>query len=137
MANKLELTWVGKEERIEVEPRILIEVPDKSFSESADDLLTAATFDNMLIHGDNLLALKALESKFAGLVKCIYIDPPYNTGYAFEHYDDNLEHSIWLNLIYSRIKILRNLLAEDGSIWINLDDNEAHYCKIIILLPDR
>ena len=93
MANKLELTWVGKEERIEVEPRILIEVPDKSFSESADDLLTAATFDNMLIHGDNLLALKALESKFAGQVKCIYIDPPYNTGYAFEHYDDNLEHS--------------------------------------------
>ena len=69
MANKLELTWVGKEERIEVEPRILIEVPDKSFSESADDLLTAATFDNMLIHGDNLLALKALENKFAGQVK--------------------------------------------------------------------
>ena len=132
MANKLELTWVGKEERIEVEPRILIEVPDKSFSESADDLLTAATFDNMLIHGDNLLALKALESKFAGQVKCIYIDPPYNTGYAFEHYDDNLEHSIWLNLIYSRIKILRNLLAEDGSIWINLDDNEVHYCKIML-----
>ena len=131
MANKLELTWVGKEERIEVEPRILIEVPDKSFSESADDLLTAATFDNMLIHGDNLLALKALESKFAGLVKCIYIDPPYNTGYAFEHYDDNLEHSQWLNLMRPRLEILRNLLSEDGSIWISIDDDEQAYLKVL------
>ena len=131
MANKLELTWVGKEERIEVEPRILIEVPDKSFSESADDLLTAATFDNMLIHGDNLLALKALESKFAGQVKCIYIDPPYNTGYAFEHYDDNLEHSQWLNLMRPRLEILRNLLSEDGSIWISIDDDEGHYLKVL------
>ena len=131
MANKLELTWVGKEERIEVEPRILIEVPDKSFSESADDLLTAATFDNMLIHGDNLLALKALESKFAGQVKCIYIDPPYNTGYAFEHYDDNLEHSQWLNLMRPRLEILRNLLSEDGSIWISIDDDEQAYLKVL------
>lgn len=131
MANKLELTWVGKEERIEVEPRILIEVPDKSFSESADDLLTAATFDNMLIHGDNLLALKALESKFAGQVKCIYIDPPYNTGYAFEHYDDNLEHSQWLNLMRPRLEILRNLLSEDGSIWISIDDDEYAYLKVL------
>lgn len=131
MANKLELTWVGKEERIEVEPRILIEVPDKSFSESADDLLTAATFDNMLIHGDNLLALKALESKFAGQVKCIYIDPPYNTGYAFEHYDDNLEHSQWLNLMRPRLEILRNLLSEDGSIWISIDDDEHAYLKVL------
>ncbi len=131
MANKLELTWVGKEERIEVEPRILIEVPDKSFSESADDLLTAATFDNMLIHGDNLLALKALESKFADLVMCIYIDPPYNTGYAFEHYDDNLEHSQWLNLMRPRLEILRNLLSEDGSIWISIDDDEQAYLKVL------
>ena len=132
MANKLELTWVGKEERIEVEPRILIEVPDKSFSESADDLLTAATFDNMLIHGDNLLALKALESKFAGQVKCIYIDPPFNTGQAFEHYDDNLEHSIWLNLMYSRFHILHRLLDENGMFWIHLDDIEVHYCKVVL-----
>ncbi len=131
MANKLELTWVGKEERIEVEPRILIEVPDKSFSESADDLLTAATFDNMLIHGDNLLALKALESKFAGQVKCIYIDPPYNTGNAFEHYDDNLEHSIWLNLMRPRLEILHNLLSEDGTIWIQIDDEEQAYLKVL------
>ena len=131
MANKLELTWVGKEERIEVEPRILIEVPDKSFSESADDLLTAATFDNMLIHGDNLLALKALESKFAGQVKCIYIDPPYNTGNAFEYYEDNLEHSIWLNLMRPRLEILRNLLSEDGTIWIQIDDEEQAYLKVL------
>ena len=131
MANKLELTWVGKEERIEVEPRILIEVPDKSFSEFTDDLLTAATFDNMLIHGDNLLALKALESKFAGMVKCIYIDPPYNTGNAFEYYEDNLEHSIWLNLMRPRLEILRNLLSEDGTIWIQIDDEEQAYLKVL------
>ncbi len=77
------------------------------------------------------MTLKALESKYAGRVKCIYIDPPYNTGSAFEQYDDNLEHSIWLNLMYSRIIILRNLLSEDGSIWISLDDNEAHYMKVM------
>ena len=86
----------------------------------------------MLIHGDNLLALKALEQQFAGKVKCIYIDPPYNTGSAFEHYDDNLEHSTWLNLMYSRLVILRNLLAEDGSIWISIDEKEGHYLKILL-----
>ncbi len=132
MANKLELTWVGKEERIEVEPRILIEVPDKSFSESADDLLTATTFDNMLIHGDNLLALKALESKFAGQVKCIYIDPPYNTGNAFDKYDDNLEHSIWLGLMNCRFEYLRTLLSEDGVLFVNLDEQESAYAKVLL-----
>ena len=131
MANKLELTWVGKEEKIKVEPRILIEVPEKSYSESPEDLLTSATFDNMLIHGDNLLALKALEAKFSGQVKCIYIDPPYNTGYAFEHYDDNLEHSQWLNLMRPRLEILRNLLSDDGSIWISIDDDEHAYLKVL------
>ena len=125
MANKLELTWYGKDKPIAVEPRILIE--DASRSNCAADPDT----ENMLIHGDNLLALKALESKYAGQIKCIYIDPPYNTGSAFEQYDDNLEHSIWLNLMYSRIIILRNLLSEDGSIWISLDDNEAHYMKVM------
>ena len=85
----------------------------------------------MIIHGDNLLALKALESKYAGKVKCIYIDPPYNTGSAFEHYDDNVEHSIWLSLMRPRLEILRNLLSDDGSIWITLDDNEAHYLKVL------
>lgn len=125
MANKLELTWYGKDEPIVVEPRILIE--DATRSNCAADPDT----ENMLIHGDNLLALKALESKYAGRIKCIYIDPPYNTGSAFEQYDDNLEHSIWLNLMYARLHILYSLLAENGSIWISLDDNEAHYLKVV------
>jgi adenine-specific DNA-methyltransferase len=86
-------------------------------------------FDNRLIFGDNLLALKALESEFAGKVKCIYIDPPYNTGSAFDHYDDGIEHSLWLSLMRHRLELLHNLLSQDGAIWINLDDNEAHYCK--------
>ena len=85
----------------------------------------------MLIHGDNLLALKALEQEYAGSVKCIYIDPPYNTGAAFEHYDDGLEHSIWLSLMFDRLKLLRDLLTDDGSIWINIDENEGHYLKVI------
>ena len=88
-------------------------------------------FDNRLIFGDNLLALKALEQEFAGKIKCIYIDPPYNTGSAFEHYDDGIEHSLWLSLMRDRIEALRILLAEDGSIWITIDDNEAHYLKVI------
>ena len=106
MANKLELTWIGKDKQIAVEPRILIADPQKSNCQKSYDLLNTGINDNMLIHGDNLLALKALESKFAGQVQCIYIDPPYNTGNAFEHYDDNLEHSIWLNLMRPRLQIL-------------------------------
>lgn len=85
----------------------------------------------MLIHGDNLLALKALENKYTGMIKCIYIDPPYNTGAAFEHYDDNLEHSIWLGIMKKRVEILRNLLAEDGTIWIQIDDEEQAYLKVL------
>ncbi len=104
MANKLELTWYGKDEPIKVEPRLLIE--NTALSNTAFDSNT----ENMLIHGDNLLALKALEKKFAGQVKCIYIDPPYNTGSAFEKYDDNMEHSIWLSLMKARLEILRLLL---------------------------
>lgn len=88
-------------------------------------------FDNRLIFGDNLLALKALEQEFAGKVKCVYIDPPYNTGSAFEHYDDGIEHSLWLALMRDRIEVLRRLLTDDGSFWINLDDNESHYCKVL------
>ncbi|MCJ7856730.1 site-specific DNA-methyltransferase [Lachnospiraceae bacterium NSJ-143] len=125
MANKLELTWYGKDKPIKVEPRLLIE--NAALSNTAGDLDT----ENMLIHGDNLLALKALESKYAGQVKCIYIDPPYNTGSAFEHYDDNLEHSIWLNLMYERIKILNRLLSEDGCLWISIDNTEGHYLKVL------
>ncbi len=125
MANKLELTWYGKDKEISVEPRLLIERPELSNTGEAPDT------ENILIHGDNLLALKALESKYAGKVKCIYIDPPYNTGSAFEHYDDNLEHSQWLNLMKPRLEILKNLLSDDGSIWISIDDDEGHYLKVL------
>lgn len=87
-------------------------------------------FDNRLIFGDNLLALKALEQEFAGKVKCVFIDPPYNTGSAFKHYDDGLEHPIWLGLMRDRLEIIRRLLSPYGSLWIAIDDNEAHYLKI-------
>ncbi|MFN8741845.1 MAG: site-specific DNA-methyltransferase [Pirellula sp.] len=128
---KLELTWIGKETRPRLEPRILLEDPEKSYHAahrvSEDDI-----FDNRLIFGDNLLALKALEQEFTGKIKCIYIDPPYNTGSAFEHYDDGVEHSIWLTLISERLVLLRKLLREDGSIWISIDDNECHYLKVVM-----
>lgn len=125
MGNKLELTWLGKEDEIKIEPRILIE--NKELSNIENDPET----ENMLIHGDNLLALKALECKYVGKVKCIYIDPPYNTGNAFEHYDDNLEHSTWLSLMRPRLEILRNLLSDNGSIWISIDADESHYLKVL------
>jgi adenine-specific DNA-methyltransferase len=132
MQNKqrLELTWIGKENRPRLEPRILLEDPEKSYH-AKKRMTDNDIFDNRLIFGDNLLALKALEQEFAGKVKCVFIDPPYNTGSAFEHYDDGVEHSIWLSLIRDRLEILRNLLSEDGSIWITIDDNEAHYLKIV------
>ncbi len=88
-------------------------------------------FDNILIHGDNLLALKALEQEFTGKVKCIYIDPPYNTGSAFEHYDDGIAHSLWLSLMRDRLLILQRLLSDSGSVWVTLDDNEAHYFRVM------
>jgi adenine-specific DNA-methyltransferase len=88
--------------------------------------------DNLLIQGDNLLALKALIPFYAGRVKCIFIDPPYNTQSAFEHYDDKLEHSQWLSMMYPRLVLLRDLLAEDGSIWVTIDDNESHYLKVLM-----
>jgi len=126
MANRLELTWYGKSEPIRIEPRLLIENTELS-NISAD-----SSTENMLIHGDNLLALKALEKDFVGQVKCIYIDPPFNTGQAFEHYDDNLEHSIWLNLMNERFKHLYRLLEANGMFWIHLDDVEVHYCKVLL-----
>ncbi|MDB9436358.1 site-specific DNA-methyltransferase [Dolichospermum lemmermannii CS-548] len=127
---RLELTWIGKEIRPKLEPRILLEDPEKSYH-AAYRVSENDIFDNRLIFGDNLLALKALEQEFTGKVKCIFIDPPYNTGSAFEHYDDGVEHSIWLGLMRDRLEILRNLLSEDGSIWITIDDNEAHYLKVM------
>ena len=134
---RLEKTRPGKEDRFNPEPRILLEDKKKSYSRSAEqtDLLDSAvkpTFDNMLIHGDNLLALKALEQDYSGKITCIYIDPPYNTGNAFEHYDDGLEHSIWLSLMRDRLEILKRLLSNDGgSIWISIDADESHYLKVL------
>lgn len=127
---RLELTWIGKDERPHLEPRILLEDADNSYHAKAN-VTDHDIFDNILIQGDNLLALKALEQEFVGRVKCIFIDPPYNTGSAFEHYDDGLEHSIWLSLIRDRLEILQRLLSEDGSLWITIDDNEAHYLKVL------
>ena len=128
---KLELTWIGKDERPRLEPRILIEEPE--FSYHAETRREGDYFGNMLIHGDNLLALKALETDpdVRGKVKCIFIDPPYNTGSAFEHYDDGVEHSLWLTMMRDRLELLHEILCEDGSIWITIDDNEAHYLKVL------
>ena len=141
MANKLELTWVGKEKEIKIEPRILIENPQlsnmgkvsaKVGQASFFDEPTSDNFDNMLIHGDNLLALKALEAKYAGQIKCIYIDPPYNTGEAFDEYDDGVEHSVWLQLMYNRLDLLWRLLAKDGVLFVQLNDDEMNYCKVLM-----
>jgi adenine-specific DNA-methyltransferase len=127
---KLELQWIGKDQRPRLEPRILLEDPELSYH-AAHRVGSNDIFDNRLIFGDNLLALKALEQEFAGKVRCIYIDPPYNTGSAFSTYDDGLEHSIWLSLMRDRIALLHRLLSTDGSLWISIDDNEAHYLKIM------
>ena len=139
---KLELTWIGKDKRPRLEPRIFLE--DKSLSyqaqvaHSKDDVIFSAEQqreifnDNLLIHADNLLALKALEQKYTGKIRCIYIDPPFNTHQAFEQYDDGLEHSMWLSMLRNRVEILSSLLTEDGSIWIHLDDNEMHYFKVMM-----
>lgn len=128
---KLELTWIGKDKRPKLEPHILLEDTEKSYHASQrfseDDI-----FDNRLIFGDNLLALKALEQEFTGKVKCIYIDPPYNTGRTFEHYDDALEHSIWLGLMRDRLEVLKSLLSNDGLIFVQIDDKEMAYLTILM-----
>lgn len=130
--NKLELTWIGKDKRPKLEPRILLEDPAKS-CHAKQRVSDQDIFDNKLIFGDNLLALKALEQEYTGKVKCIYIDPPYNTGSAFEHYDDGIEHSLWLTLISERLNILWNLLhVTDGSLWVSIDDREMAYLKIML-----
>lgn len=122
---KLELTWIGKDQEFDnIEPRILVEVPEKSYGDK--------NTENMLIHGDNLLALKALEQDYTGKIKCIYIDPPYNTGKAFECYDDNVEHSKWLSLMKQRLQILHNLLREDGFFCCQIDDSEGYYLKVLL-----
>ncbi len=133
--NKLELTWIGKEdEPLAIEPRLLLDTPEYSFGEVETGTLPNGKPwpGNMLIHGDNLLALRALEENFAGAVKCIYIDPPFNTGQAFEYYDDNIEHSLWLNLMYHRFLSMYRLLKYDGMLWVHLDDEEVHYSKVML-----
>lgn len=128
---KLELTWMGKDHEDVLEPRILIEQPELNYGDYPTSLKPEES-GNLLIHGDNLLALKALiAAGYGGKVKCIYIDPPYNTGSAFEHYDDMQEHSIWLSLMRQRLKLLKELLSEDGSIWISIDAHECHYLKVL------
>lgn len=127
---KLELTWIGKDQRPRLEPRVLVEDPSKSYH-APQRVSENDVFDNRLIFGDNLLALRALEQEFTGKIKCVYIDPPYNTGAAFEHYEDGVEHSLWLSLMRDRIDIMRRLLHDDGSLWINIDDNECHYLKVM------
>ncbi len=127
---KLELTWIGKDVRPRLEPRILLEDPEHSYH-AAHRVTDQDLFDNRLIFGDNLLALKALEQEFTGRIKCVCIDPPYNTGSAFEHYDDGVEHSIWLSMMRDRLEIIRRLLCGDGSVWMMIDDREAHYLKVL------
>lgn len=130
--SKLELTWIGKDVRPRLEPRILLEDPEKSYH-AAQRVTDHDIFDNRLIFGDNLLALKAIEQEFAGKVRCIYIDPPYNTGSAFDHFDDGVEHSIWLCLMRDRLEILWRLLQRDfGSLWISIDDREMAYLKVLM-----
>ena len=130
---KLELTWIGKNECQKLEPHVLLEDPSKSYHAS-QEVTENDIFDNKLIFGDNLLALKALEQEYAGQVKCIYIDPPYNTGNAFEHYDDGLENSIWLSLMKSRLEILDVLLHENGFIAVQIDDRQ--YARLYLIMAE-
>lgn len=127
---KLELTWIGKDDLHKLEPRILIEDTDYSHRNSTDE--SDMFNDNLLIYGDNLLALKALEQDFTGEIRCIYIDPPFNTGQAFEHYDDGIEHSLWLSLMRDRLEILVRLLADDGAIFVHIDDNELGRLSVLM-----
>lgn len=128
---KLELTWIGKENRPKLEPRILLEDPEKSYH-APHRISDTDIFDNRLIFGDNLLALKALEAEYSGKVKCVYIDPPFNTQQAFEHYDDGIEHSIWLGLVRDRLEIIRRLLMDEGTLFVHIDDNELAYLIVIM-----
>ena len=122
------LSWLTREQDVKAADSVPYRLLER------DDALSHGDLDsgNMLIQGDNLEALKALLPYYRGQVKCIYIDPPYNTRSAFEHYDDNLEHSRWLAMMWPRLELLRELLAEDGSIWVSIDDNEGHYLKVIM-----
>lgn len=147
MRKRLELIWPNKDKvllgldgdgrpiwgtKADLEPRLLVQLESmgQTNSDNLDDLYEQG--DNLLIKGDNLLALKALERHFAGRIKCIYIDPPFNTGNAFEHYDDGLEHTIWLSMMKARLEILRKLLREDGAIFVHIDYNEEPYLRVLM-----
>ncbi len=129
--NKLELTWIGKDRRLRLEPRVFVERKERSVGPRPVSSSTDAE-PNLLIHGDSLLALKALEPQFAGKVKCIYIDPPYNTGSAFEHYDDGVEHSIWLSMMREHLELLHTLLQDDGIVFVQIDDREVAYLHVLM-----
>jgi adenine-specific DNA-methyltransferase len=122
------LDWVNKNQSKETAQGVPYHLLKKGQAYGSEQ----AAAQNLLIQGDNLLALKALLPFYAGQVKCIFIDPPYNTKSAFEHYDDNLEHSQWLSMMYPRLILLRDLMSEDGSIWVTIDDNEGHYLKVLM-----
>lgn len=129
---KLELHWVDKNKSEQPEPCILVEECALSYRASGAACGNSKVhFDNKLIRGDNLSALKALEQHYSEKIKCVFIDPPYNTGGAFRHYDDDVEHSIWLSFMRERLLLIKNLLATDGSIWITIDDDECHYLKVL------
>lgn len=131
-STKLELTWFDKEKEINVEPRILLKSNELSYKKEVFNLFDNSSFyENVLIHGDNLFGLKSIETKYTNSIKCVYIDPPYNTGSAFERYDDNLEHSTWLSLMKPRLEIIRKLLRDDGVIFIQIDNNEMAYLKVL------
>jgi adenine-specific DNA-methyltransferase len=147
MSKRLELIWPNKDKvllglddsgepiwgtKADLEPRLLVQLgaAGETNLDNLDDLYEQG--DNLLIKGDNLLALKALERHFAGKIKCIYIDPPFNTGNAFEHYDDGLEHTIWLSMMKARLEILRKLLREDGAIFVEIDDDMMPYLKVMM-----
>ena len=122
------LHWLTREQDLKAaanaEYRLLVEEEKYSYGDPDTG--------NLIVQGDNLEALKALLPFYAGQVKCIYIDPPYNTGSAFEHYDDNMEHTLWLSMMYPRLKLLKHFLREDGVIWVSIDDRESHYLKVIL-----
>ena len=144
-SSQVELIWSAKENRFRPEPCFLSEDKEKSCSFKSNEISdikafhetldlkqkVIPTFENMLIHGENLLALKALEQDHSGKVRCIYIDPPYNTGKTFKHYDDGLKHSLWLSFMRDRLEILKRLLADNASIWISIDADESHYLKVL------
>jgi len=123
------LTWLTRESDLkkakQAQFRILEKVPELSVDYPSQQ-------ENLIIQGDNLEAFKAILPIYAGKVKCVFIDPPYNTRSAFEHYDDNMEHTLWLSMMVPRLELLKDLLTEDGSIWVSIDDNEAHYLKVVM-----